>query len=125
MFLPKAKRKYIAAIYAFARTADDYADEPGDTSPQRLEKLSLWEEHLSGCYRGEAVHPIFIALRETAETFGIPQELFQRLLNAFVSDTPVRNIFRSSCVLPEFGRARGSPGTVAFWLHGRIAYAPF
>lgn len=86
VFLPKAKRKYVAAIYAFARTADDYADEPGDASAQRLEKLSVWEEHLSRCYRGEAEHPIFVALRETAETFGIPQELFQRLLNAFVSD---------------------------------------
>lgn len=85
-FLPKSKRKYIASIYAFARTADDYADEPGDTPSDRLEKLSAWEEQLNRCYRGEATNPVFIALRETVQKFGIPEVLFQRLLNAFIAD---------------------------------------
>ena len=62
-FLPKDNRKYIWAIYAFARTADDFADEgrharetPGDLK-QRLDQLDDWELRLMQCSRGEAKDP--------------------------------------------------------------------
>jgi squalene synthase HpnC len=86
LFLPKDKRRYICAIYAFARIADDYADEPGLTAAERIESLNDWEEQLFDCYRGEARHPVFVALRETVERFQIPHELFRDLLLAFRSD---------------------------------------
>ncbi len=86
MLIPGEKRKYIAAIYAFARTADDFADEPGLESAQRIEKLKEWEYELGQCYDGSASREIFVALRETVERFDIPQELFLRLLRAFTSD---------------------------------------
>ena len=40
--LPAAMRPHIAAIYAFARTADDYADEPGMATDERLRLLDAW-----------------------------------------------------------------------------------
>ncbi len=40
--LPAAMRPHIAAIYAFARTADDYADEPGIAPAERLRLLDAW-----------------------------------------------------------------------------------
>jgi hydroxysqualene synthase len=85
-FIPAEKRRYLAAIYAFARTADDYADEPGITTAERIESIGRWEQRLRESYTGEASHPVFIALCETVERFQIPIDLFENLLTAFRSD---------------------------------------
>jgi len=85
-FIPADKRRYLAAIYAFARTADDYADEPGYTPAERIESINRWEEKLDQCYEGEATHPVFIALGETVDRFQIPTDLLRSLLSAFRSD---------------------------------------
>ncbi|HTY35634.1 MAG TPA: squalene synthase HpnC [Bacteroidota bacterium] len=84
--VPKDKRPHICSIYAFARIADDFADEPGLTLAERMDSLSEWEEQLIDTYRGHAHHPVFIALRETVDRFEMPIELFQNLLRAFRSD---------------------------------------
>ena len=46
VLLPSAMRPHIAAIYAFARTADDFADEPGVADADRLRQLDDWRERL-------------------------------------------------------------------------------
>lgn len=84
--IPRDKRKYVASIYAFARVADDYADEPGMTPAERTEALNDWEEQLLLCGSGTAKHPVFIALARTIERFEIPLELLRNLLQAFRSD---------------------------------------
>jgi len=50
--VPRAKRDALAAIYAFARCADDFADEPG--VERRLEALADWRQRLHKCYRGDS-----------------------------------------------------------------------
>ncbi|HLF19940.1 MAG TPA: squalene synthase HpnC [Bacteroidota bacterium] len=89
MFIPKDRRKYICALYAFARTADDFADEPGLTPAERVESLNSWEERLNECVSGNAHDPVFIALAETVDRFQIPVELFRNLLQAFRQDVTV------------------------------------
>ena len=42
ILLPKSMRPHVAAIYAFARTADDIADEPGRAAGERLRLLGSW-----------------------------------------------------------------------------------
>jgi hydroxysqualene synthase len=86
LLVPKDKRAHIYSIYSFARIADDFADEPGLTTAERMDSLGEWEEHLIDAYRGHAHHPVFIALRETVDRFDMPIELFQNLLRAFRSD---------------------------------------
>ncbi len=86
LFIPKDKRRYVCAIYSFARIADDYADEPGLTPAERIESLNEWEEQLLDSYRGHVEHPVFVALRDTVDRFEIPIELFRNLLHAFRSD---------------------------------------
>ena len=83
---PREKRPYVYAIYSFARIADDYADEPGLSTAERIDSLVEWEEQLVEAYRGQAHHPVFIALREAVQRFEIPVELFRSLLKAFRSD---------------------------------------
>ena len=43
-FIPKEIRRYVWTIYAFARIADDYADEPGFTLAERIDNLNQWEQ---------------------------------------------------------------------------------
>ncbi len=56
--LPAAMRPHIAAIYAFARTADDFADEGDVPAADRLALLDDWGARLSACERSRpAVRP--------------------------------------------------------------------
>jgi hypothetical protein len=64
LFVPKDKRRYVHALYAFARAADDFADEPMYEGMRR-EKLDQWEARLHTAYEGEAQDPVFMALGET------------------------------------------------------------
>lgn len=85
LLIPKEKQPFIHAVYAFARTADDFADElsfQGD----RIQALDEWLEKLDQCYNGNPSEPIFIALAKTVETCNIPKQLLQDLVFAFKLD---------------------------------------
>ena len=88
--IPQEKRRHIAAIYAFARTADDFADEPGLDDRERIRRLYDWQKELEDCYGGSARREIFVALKETIKAYNIPRDLFLRLLKAFRSDVTTR-----------------------------------
>jgi phytoene synthase len=76
----------VYSIYAFARTADDFADEASLTPNERLERLDEWGRNLDECFAGRAEGPVFIALAETVRRLGIPREPFHDLLTAFRMD---------------------------------------
>lgn len=84
-FVPKEARRYLYAVYAFARTADDFSDEEAFDGT-RLERLDEFERLLSLAALGEADQPLFIALAETLEKTGLPPKLLQDLLTAFRLD---------------------------------------
>ena len=84
--LPRPLRRHIAALYAFARAADDMADEGEATRDERLARLDAWEWALEEAYRGRPTEPVFVALADTAARFAIPITPFKRLLRAFRSD---------------------------------------
>jgi len=93
LLVPKNKRPYVYAIYAFARTADDFADEGYGTElteSDRLAALDDWELQLEACYRGEASHPIFAALGQTVSELRLPIQLFRDLISAFKQDVVKR-----------------------------------
>jgi phytoene synthase len=84
--VPREKRRYVHALYAFMRAADDFADEPMYEG-HRADKLDQWEARLHAAYAGAAEDPIFIALRETVTRLDIPKSLLLDLLSAFRQDT--------------------------------------
>ena len=88
-FVPAELRPYVWAIYAFARTADDFADEPAYEG-RRAEALDHWESELERCYHGDADHPVFIALREAVDKRDIPISPLRDLLTAFRIDLSQR-----------------------------------
>ena len=63
-FVPSALRPHVVALYAFARAADDFADEP-QYDGHRNEALDAWQEELHRCFHGEPRHPVFVALHDT------------------------------------------------------------
>jgi len=99
--LPAPMRPHIAAIYAFARAADDFADE-GDLAPgERLALLDDWGNRLKASAgvvpesRSSSPEPripnsqadaIFLALGETLRAHALPVGLFEDLLHAFRQD---------------------------------------
>lgn len=90
--VPREKRKYVWAIYAFARTADDFADEgrfKGESQSdlkKRLDQLDEWEDFLEKSVSGRSDHPIFIALSETISKLALPAQLLKDLLTAYRMD---------------------------------------
>ncbi len=85
--LPARIRPAVAVIYAFARRADDVADEGDLSREQRLARLDEYRHRLQQLQRGESFDdPIFIALQDVIARHHLPVEPFQRLLQAFVQD---------------------------------------
>jgi squalene synthase HpnC len=84
-FLPKRLRPHFHSIYAYCRVSDDLGDEVADRAAS-LALLDLWGQELDACYRGEARHPVFVALAETIQVCEIPKDPFADLLVAFRQD---------------------------------------
>jgi len=89
-FIPNRLRPYVHSVYAFARIADDFADEPEVVDTLRLPFLENWENQLLQCVWRKPQHPVFIALKETIERFDLPVTLFQDLLTAFKMDVTIK-----------------------------------
>ncbi len=85
MFARSELRKHIFALFAFARVADDFADERAFEG-RRARELDRWEEQLVDAYRGRAEHPVFVALADTADRFALPITEFVELLSGFRTD---------------------------------------
>jgi len=82
---PRDQRRALHAIYAFCRLADDIADDPAVRGDRRL-LLERWHAELSSAYRGEAVHPVGVALADAARRFELPEAVFADLLAGVESD---------------------------------------
>jgi squalene synthase HpnC len=83
--LPKGLHQDFYNVYSFCRWSDDLGDEMGDKQ-ESLRLLGWWRGELHKMYGGEAVHPVFIALRETVARHSLPQEPFDDLITAFERD---------------------------------------
>jgi hydroxysqualene synthase len=90
ILLPSDIRPDFFALYAFMRTADDFADLPTRSPAQRLEELVKWRHELHRTFDTDVLDnelgPSFLALRYTTRKHGLSQRPFERLLNAFEFD---------------------------------------
>lgn len=67
--LPRDMRPHVLAVYAFARTADDFADEGDRTTAERLGLLDAWQRELDAAVAGRSV-----GARTGQRTPGLPSE---------------------------------------------------
>ena len=112
---PPGLRPHIAAIYAFARGADDIADEPGRTTHERLALLDAWAAHLRETPRDD----VFAALAETRARFDLPISLFDDLLSAFRQDVVKTRYDTWDEVLDYCRRSANPIGRLVLRLAGR------
>jgi len=123
---PPRLRPPIAAIYAFARTADDIADE-GDASPaQRLDELRAFRADLAALARGTSPSArwpeVFGPLAHAMLSFALPEQLLAYLLSAFMQDiekTRDRAGYTDRAELLDYCRRSANPiGRLLLHLYG-------
>ena len=116
-FLPAHLRPHVAAIYAFARSADDFADEPRYEG-RRAEALGAWEQLLEACYHRDVEHPVFMALRDTVRRHNIPIGPLKALLTAFRMDL-TKHRYSTFAELRHYCRHSANPvGSLVLYVHG-------
>jgi len=117
--LPRKMRLPTAAIYAFARRADDLADEGELTDTQRLDQLNQLAEQIKQLYKGKASDdPVFIALADTVKRFSLPENLFLDLIDAFKQDVTQKR-YADFGELMQYCRRSANPiGRLMLHLYG-------
>ena len=93
--LPAPMRPHVAAVYAFARVADDLADEGAVPAAERLVQLDAWRRRLHAAVNVEAVEGaphehedlIVAAVAHSIRSLDLPIALFDDLVSAFGQDT--------------------------------------
>src|SRR5271155_451433 len=128
--VPRDLQPHVHAVYAFARYADDLADEgyagsaraqgASDvmTPEQRLAALDDWERQLLAAPGTPGLHFIFIALHETIRRLNLPVSLFTDLLSAFKQDVVKRRYANFAEVLDYCRRSANPVGRLVLLLHG-------
>jgi len=95
VLLPAPMRPHVAAVYAFARIADDIADEGAAPAADRLARLNAWQRRLhaavavDGCPGAPHAHEdlIIAAAAHSIRSLDLPIDLFDDLVSAFGQDT--------------------------------------
>ena len=122
VLLPKQLRRPIAAIYRFARGADDIADEGDASDAQRLHGLSEYHTQLDCIAANTApTDPAFTELAEVIAKWQLPMQLFRDLLDAFAQDV-VKKRYADYPELLEYCRRSANPvGRLVLHLVGRTS----
>ncbi len=108
LLIPGELRRDVAAVYAFARIADDYADEARYAGQDRLALLEDWHQRLLRCTEREDDHPVFVALGHTIRTRRLPLHPFEHLVTAFRLDV-IRGEYESFEDLLGYCRYSANP----------------
>lgn len=127
--VPRRLQPAVAAVYAFARTADDIADEgvdrPGGailSTEERLVRLRDFDDALLTSELGKPTPPewdwIFTAVADTRAKYNLPISLFRDLLSAFTQDVTVKR-YATFADLRDYCRRSANPvGRLVLLLHG-------
>jgi squalene synthase HpnC len=107
--LPPALRPPVEAIYAFARSADDFADEGDRPDAERLALLDGYSRNLDRIGRRERPDdPLFARLHDAIRAHDLPIALFHDLLDAFRQDV-VKKRYATFDELMDYCRRSADP----------------
>ncbi len=85
LFLPKAKRDAMTALYAFCREVDDVVDECSDYQIAQT-KLNWWKTEIANLYANTPQHPVTKALQPVVAQFRLAQEHFLEIIDGMEMD---------------------------------------
>ncbi|MDA1000001.1 MAG: squalene synthase HpnC [bacterium] len=115
--LPARVRPHVAAVYVFARGADDIADGPGSAADRRA-ALEAWERMLERAAEGAGEGDVFAALGETIRAHRLPLKPFRDLLSAFCQDLDTARYPDFDALLDYCRRSADPVGRIVLMLHG-------
>jgi squalene synthase HpnC len=122
--VPKSLRGAVVAIYAFARAADDIADEGSDLPATRLARLAAYGAMLDRIERGETPDAApFSELAAAIARHGLPLAPFRDLLSAFAQDVTKGRYAHYDEVLDYCARSANPIGRLLLHLY-RVQDAP-
>jgi phytoene synthase len=84
--LPQHKSDAMCAVYAFMRKADDLADDESMTLQVRREAMAAWTAEWRDSRVTSSDDPVFVAVNDTQQKFGISDELFDQLITGTTMD---------------------------------------
>jgi phytoene synthase len=120
LLLPAPLRGPVQAIYRFARTADDFADEGNEPSEIRLEQLDVYRARLVTISAGGTPEePLFRELAKVIRDHDLPISLFQDLLDAFAQDVTKKRYASYAEVLDYCSRSANPVGRLLLHLFKR------
>ena len=117
LLLPARVRPAVAAIYAFARIADDFADEP-EHEGVRSERLQEWRRLLDEALAGRPRGPVFVALSDAITRFDLPAQPLRDLILAFEQDVVTPRYATWDAMLDYCTRSADPVGRLVLALHG-------
>jgi squalene synthase HpnC len=119
ILMPARLRPAVEAIYHFARSADDLADEGDVSDEHRLAALSAYEHALDRIQDGqEAQSSLFAALDKVIRSYALPLQPFRDLLSAFKQDVVIKRYTSFSELLDYCRRSANPVGTLMLHLYG-------
>src|SRR5690606_19720479 len=109
LLLPARLRPAVETIYAFARSADDIADEGDATNEERLAGLSAYEAELDRIRQGQPGESLlFRKLADVIHQYQLPLAPFYDLLSAFKQDVTTTR-YPSFDTLLDYSRRSADP----------------
>jgi len=119
LLLPSKLRWPVQVVYAFARGADDIADEGDATSAERLAALAVWRSELDGIAAGQpSALPLFVDLGRVIREHALPLPAFYDLLSAFSQDVSVKQYPDYDQLLDYCRRSANPVGRLMLALYG-------
>ena len=119
ILLPRRLRPAVEAIYAFARSADDIADE-GDAGPEeRLAALAAYDAALDGIVAGTPPQdPMFARLAAVIAAYRLDPQPLRNLLSAFRQDVTTTRYADYATLLDYCRRSADPVGRLMLALYG-------
>lgn len=118
LLLPARLRPAVEAIYAFARSADDLADEGDAPASERIAGLDAYDDALRGIAHGKTpAQPLFQSLSRVIADYGLPLAPFHDLLSAFRQDVETSRYADIEGLLDYCRRSANPVGTLMLHLY--------
>lgn len=119
VLLPGRLRRPVGVIYAFARAADDFADEGDLPDAERLALLDGFRKQLDRIAAHEELEtPLFRDVAEIVAQYGLPLRPFYDLLDAFSQDVTKKRYADFAEVMDYCRRSANPVGELLLHLYG-------
>lgn len=118
-FMPKARRRGLAALYDFCRAVDDDIDKAELSTSELQEKLAFWRDEVAGLYEGAASHAVSQLLAQAVRDFSLPREGLKDMLRGWEMDASGQMVKPTLASLEDYRYCvAGAVGLLALRIFG-------